>query len=421
MLSKVCGIDFGTSNSACAVANQKRDQKIELIPVEDGKITTPSALFFDSDENDIYFGRAAQKAYMDGFEGRFMRSLKRVLGTGLMADKTVVNGRATSFQNIIGAFLKNMKKQTEDYCGFELNDVVMGRPVYFVDNNETANQQAQNQLEEISKSIGFNNVDFQFEPIAAAFAHERNLSGEKLAFVVDIGGGTSDFTVIRLAQERLHNINRTQDILANTGVRIGGNDFDKDLSVKIMMPHMGYNTTYGEKNLTMPKIDYHDLSEWSKINIVYAPKTVRYYHQILRQSHEPEKLKRFVHILEAQLGHRLLHSTEMSKIELTNSYDYNIGLDYVEESLSLSVTRDDLNKAISATIDKVICHVYECVKLAQVRTEDVNLIILTGGSTEIPYVQMVLSKIFPHAEISQGDKLSSVALGLAYDARRKFL
>ena len=130
----------------------------------------------------------------------------------------------------------------------------MGRPVHFRDNDPSGDAQAQAELEKIARSVGFKHVAFQYEPIAAAFAHEQNLSSEKLAFVVDIGGGTSDFTVIRLSPTRKLKLDRSDDVLANTGVRIGGNDFDKDLSLKSFMPCFGLGSEYrsGDKNIKIP-------------------------------------------------------------------------------------------------------------------------------------------------------------------------
>lgn len=239
-----CGIDFGTSNSSVALAKQG---KINLVPVEQNHITIPSALFFERKGNVPHFGREAVDLFFSRKDGRFMRSLKRVLGTSLMKQGTSVNGKPMRFERIIGPFLQNLKDKADAFAGEELNHVVMGRPVHFIDNDPEGNNRAQNELKSIAEQVGFKYVEFQFEPIAAAFAHEIKIEGEKLAIVADLGGGTSDFTVIRLSNKFVGKADRASDILANTGVRVGGNDFDKDLSLAAVMPEIGYQTTYGER------------------------------------------------------------------------------------------------------------------------------------------------------------------------------
>ncbi len=408
-MNKSCGIDFGTSNSALGIANGG----IELIEVENNHKTIPSALFFSAAEKKTLFGREAQQAYMHGNEGRFMRSLKRILGTSLIDQTTVVNGKSLSFKDIIALFIKNLKQD-------DIDNVVMGKPVHFVDDDTSADKRAENELKQIAETIGFKNIEFQFEPIAAAFAHEQNLSNEKLSLVADIGGGTSDFTIIRLSPDLKNSDDRKNDILANTGVRIGGNDFDKDLSLNNFMPQLGYDSIYGEKNLAVPKTSFHDLSEWSKVNFVYTPKILRDFRNILKESYSPETLRRFINILEHQYGHHLLASIEEAKIELTNNGEYIVDLNYIDKNFEVDIAVKQLNQSIKENVSNILKNVKKCIKLAKIHRDNVELIILTGGSTEIPYIQKVLAKMFPNAHISQENKLSSVALGLAYDAKRKF-
>ncbi len=408
-MSRCCGIDFGTSNSAVGIA----DEKITLIPIEEKHQTIPSALFFRTLDKKTLFGRDAQNNYMLGEEGRFMRSLKRILGTSLIDQETVVNDEYIKFSHIIARFIRKIRPE-----GIE--NVVMGRPVHFVDNDKKANARAQNELKQIAKMVGFKNIEFQFEPIAAAFAHEQNLSSEKLSLVVDIGGGTSDFTIIRLSPDRKNANDRKQDILANTGIRIGGNDFDKSLSLKEFMPHFGYDSTFGEKKLIVPRSKFHDLSEWSKVNFVYTMLNLRTFKGILKESLAPEKLNRFINVLEHQYGHHLLASIEETKIELTDKEQYTVDLNYIEKDFDIETSVKQLNSTIENHVSEILNNVQECIKAAKINRDDIELIILTGGSTEIPYIQSVLANLFPNAHLSGENKLSSVALGLAYDAKRKF-
>jgi hypothetical chaperone protein len=409
-----CGIDFGTSNSSLAVANH---DNVFLVPVENQHTTIPSAMFFARKDNRAFYGRAAMEQFLSKNPGRLMRSLKRVLGTTVMRQGTMVNGELMRFDQIIAAFLQQMKTSAENLCQTELKHVVMGRPVHFTDNDPAADQRAESELRAIAKSLGFEHIGFQFEPIAAAFAHEAKVHGEKLAIVVDLGGGTSDFTIIRLSQKNALKHDRSSDILANTGVRIGGNDFDRDLSLAAMMPELGFRSRYGAKNLEVPSYHYFDLSEWSKVNFLYNNKTIFQAKQLLRETHEPERYGRLVSILEQETGHAVLAETEKIKIGLTGDQTHLATLDFIDDTLQIEVTRDEFNQAIQVKTDRIVAAANECLQQAGVTADKISLVILTGGSTEIPLIQQRFHDLFPNADWSDENKLSSVGLGLAYDAR----
>ena len=412
-----CGIDFGTSNSSVALAS---NNNVSLVPVEGSHVTIPSAIFFNQEDNKAFYGRAAVAMFLERHEGRFMRSLKRVLGTSLMKQGTLVNGRLMKFDRIIASFLRNIKIKADATAGIPIEHVVMGRPVHFVDNDPGADQRAEQELRDIALSIGFKHVDFQFEPIAAAFAHEVKISGEKLALVADLGGGTSDFTVIRLSNKNTRKADRSTDILANTGVRIGGNDFDRDLSLAAIMPEIGYKSTYGEKNLEVPLKPYHDLAEWSKVNFLYTPKIMTQMRQLLNSSHDRKRFSRLLQILEQETGHAVLAATEETKIALTAASVYNTPFNFLEEGLYIPVMREQFEEAIRLEVARILDSVMQCLREARVQKEDIDLVILTGGSTEVPLIQAQFRQLFPNAALADENKLSSVGLGLAYDSQNRF-
>jgi hypothetical chaperone protein len=246
------------------------------------------------------------------------------------------------------------------------------------------------------------------------------LSGEKLAIVVDLGGGTSDFTVIRLSDKYIGKTDRASDILANTGVRIGGNDFDKDLSLSAIMPELGYQTTYGEKNLEVPPKPYHDLAEWSKVNFVYTTKVVFQTQQMLHQAHDKKRFKRLLTLLEQKTGHALLASAEDTKIALTALDQYLTPCNFIEEGFTITVTRKAFEEAIRYEINKIVETAKQCLVRAGVTSDRIDLVILTGGSTELPAIQAEFRKLFPNAAVADENKLSSVGLGLAYDSQNRF-
>ncbi|MBD2702200.1 Hsp70 family protein [Spirosoma sp. BT702] len=412
-----CGIDFGTSNTSVAIDNHG---DISLVPVENGNVTIPSAIFFRRSDNNAYYGRAAVNLFFDRQEGRFMRSLKRVLGTSLMKHGTLVNGTSMNFSTIITAFLRQVKAKADLMAGEDIEHVVMGRPVHFVDNDLEADARAQDELKAIAQRIGFKHIEFQFEPIAAAFAHETRLNSEKLAIVADLGGGTSDFTVIKLSGANTHKPDRSSDILANTGVRVGGNDFDKQLSLAAIMPELGYRSTYGDKGLEVPLKPYHDLAEWSKVNFLYTPKMLMQVRQLLHQSHDKKRYRRLLQVLEDETGHSLLAAAEDAKIALTSQYEYKAAFAFIEDDFFISIQRTIFDQSIQEDVEKITASARQCLQDAGVTNKAIDLVILTGGTTEVRSIQDAFKQLFPNAAIADENKLSSVGLGLAYDSQHKF-
>lgn len=413
-----CGIDFGTSNSSLSVSTP--GQNPFLIPLEDQKYTIPSAIFYEAGIPHPIFGRSASSAYMLGREGRFMRSLKRVLGTDLMAAGTQVNGKNMFFSDILMQFICHLKKCAEQQLSQPIENVVMGRPVHFRDHDPQGDQKAERELRQIAQMAGFKNIVFQFEPLAAAYAHEAKISGEKLACVVDIGGGTSDFSIIRIGSKHINKADRSSDILANAGIRVGGNDFDKSLCISSFMPAFGFKTTYGSKNLPVPSSHYFDLAEWSKVNTVYSFVNKRIIKQVLSEAHQPNLYQRLEQLVEKEQGHRLLDLVENVKIALTAQNDVKAIISFIQGNPIVEVESSSFSLAIANNVRQIASSLKECLKMAAVSAQQIDLLILTGGSTEIPYLKAQMQQLFEQAQVSENDKLSSVALGLGYDCIRHF-
>ena len=188
------GIDFGTSNSAAGINVSGTPL---LLPLEAGETTLPSAVFFDFDEKEIVFGRAAQSALVDGDEGRYMRALKSLLGTPLMRESRMLLGKRTDFIGIVGSFLAEVKRRAEAEAGRQFTHALSGRPVRFHSADDGRNAQALVDLRDCYAAAGFEDVRFMPEPEAAALANRTALQSGDLGLIVDIGGGTSDFTLFR--------------------------------------------------------------------------------------------------------------------------------------------------------------------------------------------------------------------------------
>jgi hypothetical chaperone protein len=415
-----CGIDFGTSNTAAALAGGGFATPA-LVALEGNQATIPSTLFFSTASGAVHFGRQAIAAYTAGEEGRFMRSLKRILGTSLMTESTQIGNKRVKFTDILSPFIQAIKTKAEQQCGQEITSVVAGRPVHFIDHNPDADQDAENQLGDIFRSVGFRDVLFQYEPIAAAFAHEAALDDrEHLAIVIDIGGGTSDFTIIRLSRQHIAKQDRTDDILANAGVRIGGNDFDYALSMKSFMPHLGLGSHWTAKNLEVPTAPFAMLSEWSRIHFIYGPKYKRDLQTLAQEAHDPAKIDRLLRVVEEELGHKLMDRIEDTKILLSSKTKTTTDLSFIETGLEASSSRAIFESCLDRNIAALEAAIALCCQRAGVQTAAIDLVILTGGGTSIPKVQKIIKTTFPNAALSEGNRLSSVGLGLAYDAERRY-
>lgn len=413
-----CGVDFGTTNSTVGLCAADGDPF--LIPVEGAHLTIPSALFFSIEDGSVHFGRSAVHEYMDGAEGRFMRALKSILGTSLMKETTQVGRNRMTFQGLVGRFLRHLRERLEQQPGGMPDHVVLGRPVFFVDGDEAADRTAQDQLEAAALAEGFRHVEFQFEPVAAALHFERTLGEEALALVVDIGGGTSDFSVLRLSPERARATDRRDDILSTSGVHVGGTDFDRRLSIARVMPHMGLGTRTSDGKRHLPVWYFNDMATWHRINQLYTAKILRDIQSLAREAAEPQKLARYEHLLVHRSGHRLATQVEKAKIELTDARDAVIALHEPGLSLALPVSRVAFETASAELVARIGAAIDAALAGAGVAAEAIETVILTGGGAQVPLVRAAATSRFPAARIAQSDQFGSVGLGLAVDAARRF-
>jgi hypothetical chaperone protein len=406
----VCGLDFGTSNSAIGIT---REGRVELAPVEDGRTLLPSAVFFDDDASlPVQFGDAAIAAYVGQAEGRLMRALKSLLGSSLIDEETRLAGRKMPLTRVVEIFVRHLKRKAEEFAGAEIADVVMGRPVRFVDGDDAADAAAQNALEGIAKKAGFRNVAFAFEPIAAAYHYERSVTREAIALIADIGGGTSDFSVVRVGPKRRVRAERAQDVLATGGVHIGGTDFDTSLSLARVMPLLGHGTRLVEKNLSMPNAVYFELAAWATINFAYTRKNEREIAELVAIAAEPAKVERLLNVVRHRLGHRLAFAVEIAKMELSAAELAALPLDFVEKGLMLEAARADFEGAIAGQIDRLQDAASVCIASAGLKPAAIDTILLTGGSSRVPAVRAAIARAAPAAEIAGSSDLLSVALGL---------
>jgi len=416
-----CGLDFGTSNSTVAVEGAAG---VELVPLEGVHRTLPSSVFFDFADGSAIFGRAALKAYVEGADGRLMRSLKSVLGTALMNETTRIKTRAYTFKDIIGLIVARLKREADAAAGTDVTRVVMGRPVHFVDDDPAADRLAQDALEEIARAQGFREIAFQYEPIAAALAYEQGADKEEYALIADIGGGTSDFSVVRVSPAGKSRSDRAGDVLANKGVHIGGTDVDRLFSMKAVMPTLGQGSEmrlpFGDKILPVANAFFVDLATWHRINLLYTPKVSRELKEMERHSLSPEKIARLAEVIESRRGHSVALAVESAKIDLSTSVKAVIDLSEVERNFFIEASGRTLHEAIIDQLGALSRTLRETLKDSGLSGERIDAVFLTGGSTAIPAVRAAVTAQTPNAIVVEGDMFGAVGLGLGLDAKRKF-
>lgn len=416
MTFPACGLDFGTSNSTVGWA---RPCQHALLALEDGKTTLPSAIFFHDEDDDVSYGRAALADYLEGYDGRLMRAMKSLLGSSLIDGHTEVQGRALPFRVLLTRFIAELKRRAEAASGVAFTRAVLGRPVYFVDGNPPADRLAQDTLGEIARHVGFTDIEFQYEPLAAAFDYESQIDREELVLVIDIGGGTSDFSLIRLGPARAGKPDRREDILAHGGVHIGGADFDMQLSLARVMPLLGLGTQL-RSGKDVPSTPYRHLACWHTINQVYARKSVDQLATLRVEARERDKLDLLMELVKQRAGHWLAMQVEEAKIALSDAPQAQIDLTRIAAGRHVDVSRPQFDTAVQGLVGKIETTVAALLRDAGVQTDAVDTVFFTGGSSRVPRLRESVSAQVPRARSVEGDLFGSIGAGLALDAVRKF-
>ena len=444
-------IDFGTSNSAVALPGPEALDAAALQPVtpvalatlvllEDGQPTMPTAVFYRADtpahqlEAECLYGRAAVAAYVQGVDGRLMRSMKSILGSSLLDQSTDIGaGRAVRYRDVVTGYLRHLKARAEAAAGQALTRVVLGRPVFFVDDDPARDSQAQTALARAASQVGFEEVAFQYEPIAAALDHESRIEREQRVLVADIGGGTSDFSLVRVGPARRGRAERRDDILANHGVHLAGTDFDRHVELASILPLLGYRAlrplpplkagatrSGGDSAREVPSGIYFDLATWHLINTVYAPARLAEVRGMKAWYADAQHHRRLCLALQERLGHALAAAAEQAKIDVALHGVAKIDLAVLEPGLCAELTAPEAAQALQADLTQIVRAASETVRLAGVAPDTVDALYFTGGSTGLQSLVDGIAAAFPRALQVRGQRFSSVAQGLGLYARLMF-
>ncbi|SMX32004.1 Hsp70 family protein [Maliponia aquimaris] len=400
------GVDFGTSNTGAAVMAAGRPY---AIPLEPGMATLPTAVFVDFAERQTLYGSAAARAMMEGAEGRFMRALKSILGTPLAREpRRLLNERLTLIE-VIARFLIEIRARAEAHTGLRFDSALSGRPVRFHSASAERDAQALEDLAEAYRLAGFKSVDFLPEPEAAALA----VDGAGRMLIVDIGGGTSDFTLC----ERQDG---TTQVLASGGIRLGGTDFDKALSLAHAMPLLGYGAQIGaelgSKTHAAPRALFHDLASWEKIPFVYDAALLREVQRWIRLAPQPRLFERLASVLESHLGHDIAYAVEAAKIAANDDAAGEIALRVVERGLSVPLSRALLDSALDGFGAEIATCALDTVAAAGVAPASVDQVVYVGGSSLLGGVRQAMTRALPQAAPVDTEVFTAVVHGLAIAA-----
>lgn len=399
------GIDFGTSNTAAAVLVAGRPH---VIPLELGQDTLPTAVFFDAVRKDMVIGAEAVSALTGGREGRFMRAMKSVLGTPLIREKKQFAQMRMTLIEVIARFLAEVKQRSEAHCGQRFDVAFSGRPVHFHTRDPGRDAQALVDLTECYLMAGFSEVQFMFEPEAAAMAAGP---GEGLGLIVDIGGGTSDFTLFE-----------GKRILASHGVRVGGTDFDRVLSLAHVMPLLGKDSeiraVFGRQTHTAPVALYHDLATWAAIAFLYTGANKRAMAQMGKLAVEPVKFARLLTVLEMELGHDVAFAVERGKIAANGPTDGVIDLKLVEKGLRVALAKAQMAADLAGYAAQIRAAAVETCAIAGVRMTEVARVVFVGGSSLMAVVEDAIQSQFPGAALEYTNAFTAVVDGLAIAAAK---
>lgn len=424
-----CAIDFGTSNSAVAVSSPAGDAG--LIAVEGDERTMPTAVFYGTEGLTAHepphrlFGRQALAAYVEGHEGRLMRSMKSILGSTLAEQSTDVGeGRSVRYLDVVSGYLQHLKRLAERHANAPIERAVLGRPVFFVDGDPQRDAQAQAALERAARAVGLVELGFQYEPIAAALDFERSIHAEQLVLVADIGGGTSDFSLVRVGPGRRQRADRKEDILANHGVHVAGTDFDRQIELAAILPVCGYRGQGPARAdgppREVPSRVYFDLATWHLINTVYSAPRLAELRRMRDFYGDPRQYERLVRVVSERMGHGLLGLAEAAKIAVAQGGATQIDLSRIEAGLEVAMDEVAARHALDAELQRIVAAADETLRLAGVRADAVDTVYFTGGSTGfLPLTARIAARL-PTAQALHGDRHASVAKGLGVYAARVF-
>ncbi len=410
----IYGIDFGTTNSALAILDTTRNEVVKIF-------TIPSLLFFpefQASRKTFSFsvGEEAVENYVASrMKGRFMKSIKKVLPNKSFT-KTKIARKLFKAEDLVALIIHALKKKADDFLGEKITTAVIGRPVVF-DENPEKDALAQERLSKAVKACGFETFFFQLEPIGAAFTYERQIKKAELVLVADLGGGTSDFTLMHLRPDAVGESNRQQDMISKGGIYIGGDNFDASIMWHRGTPHFGRGVKekIDNKWLDLPLSYFLNICSWEKMNFLNSIRMTDAIERSYFFSGKDARVKNLMTLLEKNMGYALFQKIEKTKIDLTEN-DV-VHLDFEQEGVVCKdvVTINDFKEVvIKDDLQKIEAYLDNYLEDNNVTSEDIDTVFMTGGTSLVRPVKNSIVQKFGAEKVKSGDHFNSVAVGLAY-------
>ena len=406
---KALGIDFGTTNSA--VAYYDTASKKLLTSDYEGTLLYFKEIF----NHPPAIGNAAIAEYIDnGMEGRFIKSLKSLLPFSLFKF-TNIAGKRYAAEDLVAIVLKHYLEKGIKMSGQVPDVVVVGRPVNFSASSEK-DTLAQERLEKAAHKAGIKEVRFQYEPIAAALTYENSLEKEEVVLVCDLGGGTSDFTLMRLNPARSSQKDRKKDILGTSGIKVGGDDFDSAIAWHKIIPQLGYGLEYDStgkgKMLPISPSSYLEFCKWERHILLNTPMRLKELSDYYRWTGS-QKIKTFMEIIQRNLGYSLFQSIEKAKIDLSQKDTTELSYQNEEIQIQAEISLAEFDSYITPLLKKIEENMDELLSEVHLETSEIDSIFLTGGSSLVRPVRNLFSRKFGQEKIKESDSFVSVVKGLA--------
>jgi hypothetical chaperone protein len=417
------GIDFGTTNSSIAFV--KNSEEVELAHFSEMGMPTDSyrsLLYLEQvKEQGIntlhsWSGPIGIEHYLsaDG-NGRLMQSLKSFLSSRSL-QTTELFGRRHTLITLIARILRDLRKAAEDQFGVKINAAVVGRPVRFVAaENEDDNDYAENRLREAFLAAGFASVEFELEPVAASRYYESTLDQDQLILIGDFGGGTSDFSLLRVGPGVRKRGKTAADLLGNAGIGLAGDAFDAKIVRHLVAPALGAGSLMRsmDKLLIVPSWVYAKLERWHYLSFLKARDVMEMLRGVEAQAVEPEKIKALIYLIREDLGFRLHRAVQSVKRDLScnteATFKFSDGFVEIEAALQRIV----FEGWIAEELEQIQMCVDTLIRSSGVRYEQIDAVFLTGGSSFVPSVRRIFETRFGGDKIRAGNEFTSVAHGLA--------
>lgn len=421
-----CGIDFGTSNSVISVIStpsggQTRGDSGAAAERHES-LLEPSVMFFPANDHSAaerHIGQAGIERYLAShMNGRFFQSVKTLLPDPDFLH-TRINGKPFKPEDLVAAMLRHLRTAMEARLNAPLDSLVLGRPARF-STDPARDRVAQDRLERAAKQAGFTGVSFELEPIAAAWAYERTLAKPELVLVGDFGGGTSDFTIMRLDPARSGRSERQEDILGTAGVYVGGDAFDSDIMRSRVIEHFGSRATFESfgKQLPVPVHIFNTICRWEQIHFLKTNKAREEIREMMHGSTDRAGLQRLLLLIEKDLSYGLTKAVQKAKHNLSDKEDAAVFYRVPEFTIAQALSRRDFEAAIDGHVQVIRDCTAEVLAQGGLRPSDISAVFLTGGSSRVLAIRGHFERLFGAGKVHiDSDQFMSVAHGLALKAR----